>query len=141
MAEKFNPLYKLLKAETPISITSELNETFDSLNEAISDASELALKRRLPWNKIVPVIYARFKSAGLDLIEDKPEQKVQPKKKNYVPVAFGSQIFPPAQLKMSIYSKDSWAVYVESLDFAHIFWEALKQTNVLTDSKSFTRFF
>ena len=34
MAEKVNPFYKLLKAEVPINITSELNETFDSVNKS-----------------------------------------------------------------------------------------------------------
>ena len=33
MAEKRNPFYRLLKAEVPINITSELIETFDSVNE------------------------------------------------------------------------------------------------------------
>ena len=32
MAEKLNPFYKLLKREVPINITSELKETFDSVN-------------------------------------------------------------------------------------------------------------
>ena len=45
MAEKLNPFYKLLKTEVPINITSELKETFDSVNKSLSDASELALKQ------------------------------------------------------------------------------------------------
>ena len=45
MAEKLNPFYKLLKAEVPINITSELKETFDSVNKALSDACRLALKQ------------------------------------------------------------------------------------------------
>ena len=43
-AEKLNPFYRLLKAEVPINITSELKETFDSINKALIDACELALK-------------------------------------------------------------------------------------------------
>ena len=38
MAEKLNPFYKLLKMEVPINITSELKETFPSVNKALSDA-------------------------------------------------------------------------------------------------------
>ena len=38
MAEKLNPFYKLLKTEMPINVTSELKETFDSVNKALSDA-------------------------------------------------------------------------------------------------------
>ena len=48
MAEKLNPFYKLLKAEVPIKITSELKETFDSINKALNDACELALKQPIP---------------------------------------------------------------------------------------------
>ena len=39
-AEKLHPFYKLLKTEVPIKITSELKETFDSVNKALSDACE-----------------------------------------------------------------------------------------------------
>ena len=38
MAEKLNSFYKLLKTEVPINITSELRETFDSVNKALNDA-------------------------------------------------------------------------------------------------------
>ena len=43
MAKKLNPFYKLLKAEVPTNVTSELKETFDSVNKAPSDACQLAL--------------------------------------------------------------------------------------------------
>ena len=85
---------------------------------------------------------ASFRSAGYALmIEDNPDQKVQSKRKNYAPVAFGSKIFSPAQLKMSIYSEEVLAIYMAFLEFAHILWEATKPTIVLTDNKSVTRFF
>ena len=75
------------------------------------------------------------------MIEDNPDQKIQSKRKTYAPVAFGSKIFSPAQLKMSIYSKEFLAIYMALLEFAHILWEATKPTIVLTDNKSVTRFF
>ena len=56
-------------------------------------------------------------------------------------MAFGSKYFTPAQLKMSIYSKEVSAIYLDFLEFAHILWEATKATIVLTDKKSITRFF
>ena len=85
---------------------------------------------------------ASFRSAGYALmIEDNPDHEVQSKRKTYAPVAFGSKIFSPAQLKMSIYSKELLAIYVAFLEFAHILWEATKPTLVLTDNKSVTRFF
>ena len=85
---------------------------------------------------------ASFRSAGYALmIKDNPDQKLQSKRKTYAPVSFGSKIFSPAQLKMSIYSQEFLAIYMALLEFAHILWEATKPTIVLTDNKSVTRFF
>ena len=76
MAEKLNPFYKLLKAEVPINITSELKETFDSVNKALSDACQLALKQPIPGKQLVLITDASFRSAGYALmIEDNPDQK------------------------------------------------------------------
>ena len=142
MAEKLNPFYKLLKTEVPINITSELRETFDSVNKALSDACELALKQPIPGKQLVLMTDASFRSAGYaPMIEDNPDQKIQSKRKTYAPVAFGSKIFSPTQLKMSIYSKEILAIYMAFLEFAHILWETTKLTIVLTDNKSVTRFF
>ena len=142
MAEKLNPFYKLLKTEVPINITSDLKETFDSVNTALSNACELALKQPIPGKQLVLMTDASFRSAGYALmIEDNPDQKIQSKRKTYAPVAFGSKILSPAQLKMSIYSKEFLAIYMAFLEFAHILWEARKPTIVLTDNKSVTRFF
>ena len=90
MAEKLNPFYKLLKTELPINITSELKETFDSVNKALSDACELALKQPIPGKQLVLMTNASFRSAGYALlIEDNPDQNIQSKRKTYAPVAFG----------------------------------------------------
>ena len=111
MAEKLNPFSKLPKTEVPINITSELKETFDSVNKALSDACELALKQPIPRKQLVLMTDASFRSAGYALmIEDNPDQKIQSKRKTYAPVAFGSKILSPAQLIMSIYSKDFLAI-------------------------------
>ena len=75
------------------------------------------------------------------MIEDNPDQKIQSKRKTYAPVAFGYKIFSRAQLKMSIYSKELFAIYMAFLEFAHILREATKPTIVLTDNKSVTSFF
>ena len=142
MAEKLHPFYKLLKTEVPINITSELKETFDSVNKALSDACELALKQPIPGKQLVLMTDACFRSAGYALMfEDNPCQKIQSKRKTYAPVAFGSKIFSPAQFKMSIFSKEFLAIYMAFLEIAHILWEATKPTIVLTDNKSVTRFF
>ena len=142
IGEKLNPFYKLLRTEVPINITSELKETFDSVNKALSDACELALKQPIPGKQLVLMAHASFRSAGFALmIEDNPDQKIQSKRKTYAPVAFGSKNFSPAQLKMFIYSKEFLAIYMAFLEFAHILWEAGKPKTVLTDNKSVTRFF
>ena len=126
----------------PINITSKLKDTFDSVNTTLSDACELALKQPIPGKQLVLMTDASFRSAGYALmIEDNPDQKIQSKRKTYAPVAFGSKIFSPAQLKMFIYSKKFLAIYMAFLEFAHLLWEATKPTIVLTDNKSVTRFF
>ena len=141
MAETPNSFYKLLKTEVPINITSELNETFDSVNKALSDACQLALKQPILGKHLVSMTVASFRSAGYALmIEDNPDQKIQSKRKTYVPVAVSPKNYSPAQLKMSIYSKEVLAFYMAFLEFAHILWEATKPTIVLTDNKSVTRF-
>ena len=94
MAEKLNPFYKLLKAEVPINIISELKETFDSVNGALSDACELALKQPSPKKQLVLMTEASFRSAGYAfMIEDNPDQKIESKRKTYATVAFGSKVF------------------------------------------------
>ena len=142
MAEKLNPFYKLLKMDVPINITSELKETFDSVNKALSDACELALKQPIPGKQLVPMTDLRFRIAGYALmIEDNPDQKIQSRSETYAPVAFGSKYISPAQLKMSMYSNELLAFYMAFLEFAHFLWETTKPTIVLTDNKSVIRFF
>ena len=141
MVEKLNPFYKLLKAEVPINITSELQEIFDSVNKALSDACQLALKQPIRGKQLVLMTNVNFRSASYALmIEDNPQQKIQSKRKTYAPVAFGSKNLSPAQLKMWIYSKEFLTIYMAFLEFADILWEATKPTIVLTDNKSVTIF-
>ena len=88
MAKKLNPFCKLLKAEVPISITSELKETFDKVNKALSDACELTLKDTIPGKQLVLMTDASLKSAGYGLmIEYNPDQNIQSKRRTYAPVA------------------------------------------------------
>ena len=142
MFEKLNTFCKLLKAEVPINITSELKETFDSVNKALGDACKLALKQPIPGKQLVLMTDASFRNAGCALmIEDNPDQKIQSKRKTYAPVAFGSKVFSPAQLKMSIYSTEFLAIYMGFHEIAHILWETSKPTIVLTDNISVTWFF
>ena len=131
----------MLETEVPINFTTEVNETSDSVNKALSDACQLALKQPIPGKQLVLMTDARFRSAGCALmIQNNPDQKIQSERKTYAPMAFGSKHFSPAQLKMSIYSVEFLAVYMAFLECAHILWEATKPKIVLTDNKSVTRF-
>ena len=75
------------------------------------------------------------------MIEDNPDQKIQSKRRNVCTSCVWIKSFSPAQLKMSIYSKEFLAIYMTFFEFAHILWETSKPTIFLTDNKSVTRFF
>ena len=75
-AEKFNLFHKFLKAEVPMNITSELKESFDSVNKALSDACVLAMKQPIPGKQLVIMTDASFRNAVFALmIEDNPDQR------------------------------------------------------------------
>ena len=65
MAEKLNPFYKLLKAEVPINITSELKETFDSVKKALSDTCQLALKQPIAGETTSPTDRCKLQKCRL----------------------------------------------------------------------------
>ena len=75
------------------------------------------------------------------MIEEQDEKKLTSRKKTFAPVAFGSKVFSPAQLKMSIYSKEFPAIYHAFLEYSHILWDTTLPTLVMTDNRSVTRFF
>ena len=135
-SHKIQNFYKLLKAEIPINITSELKDSFDSVNKVLNKACELALNPPIPGKQLVLTRDASFRSAGYDfIIEDNLDNKIQSKHETYAPVAFGSKLYSPAQLKLSIYSREISAIYTAFLEFAHILWWTIKPTIVLTDNK------
>ena len=109
MAEKLNPLYKFLKAEVSLIITSVSNEFFDSVNNALNDACQLALKQPIPGKQLVLMTDTSFRSAGYALmIEDNPEQKIKSTRKIFAPFAFGSKISSPHNSRCHITQKNSW---------------------------------
>ena len=86
---------------------SELKEIFYPVNEALSDACDLALKQPIPGKQLFLMTDASFRTAGYDLmIKNTPNQKKESKWKTYVPVTFGSEIFSPAQLNCLITQKN-----------------------------------
>ena len=95
-AEKLHPFYKLLKTEVPINVTSELKRTLDSVNKALSDACELALKQPIPGKQLVLMTDASFRSAEYALmIEDNPDQKKTVKAENVRPRGIWLKNFLP----------------------------------------------
>ena len=64
ISEKLNPFYKFLKVEVRINITSELKKTFDSVNSAVKNACQFALKQPIPGKQLVLMTDASFRSAG-----------------------------------------------------------------------------
>ena len=67
----------MLKEEVPVDITWKLNNTFDSVNKAVTSACELALKQRNLGKHLVWMTDTGFKTAGYALmIEDNLNQKI-----------------------------------------------------------------
>ena len=86
--------------------------------------------------------YASFRASGYALmIEQDNDKKLNSKKKTFAPVAFGSKLFSPAQLKMSIYCIEFPALNHAFFEYSHILWETTLPTLVMTDNSSVTRFF
>ena len=119
-----------------------MKKNLDSVKNALIDACQFALKQPNPEKQLVLMTDASFGSAGYALmIEDKQDQNIESKRRTYTLVAFGSDVFSPAQLKMSIFSKQFLATYMAVLASVQILREASKPTIVITDNKSVKRFF
>ena len=142
LSEKIAPFHELVKADKPIKITNEIMQTFEIINTALDKACGLWLKQQLPNKQYVLMTDANFKNAGYALmIEENADEKLTSVKKTYAPVAFGSKTFSPSQIKMLIYAKEFLAIYFAFMEYSHILWGSTKPVIVLTDNKSFTRFF
>ena len=121
MTEKFNPIFKLVEADTPFNITSELKETFGWLNKALSDARDMSLKHILRSGlQLVLMTDATLKNAEFALsIEVISKWKKELKRDFYAFVVFGLKMFSLAQIKVSLYWKEFLAIEMAFLDFAH----------------------
>ena len=136
MSEKLLGFYELLKADKQIKVTEELLDQYKAINAALAEACGLALKQPITGRQNVLMTDASFPASGYALMieEEKNDKKLNSKKKNFAPVAFGSKVFSPAQLKMSIYCKEFLAIYHAFLEYSHILWETTLPTLVMTDS-------
>ena len=135
-------MYELLKADAKITISEELVDNFKAINASLAEACGLALRQPVAGKQYVLMTDASFRASGYALmVEENDDKKLLSKRKTFAPVAFGSRVFSPSQLKMSIYCKEFLAIYHAFLEYSHILWETTLPTLVLTDNRSVTRFF
>ena len=142
LSEKMIGMYELLKADAKITISEELVDNFKAINASLAEACGHALRQPIAGKQYVLMTDASFRASGYALmIEDNDNKKILSKRKTFAPVAFGSRVFSPSQLKMSIYCKEFLAIYHAFLEYSHSLWETTLPTLVLTDNRSVTRFF
>ena len=123
-------------------MTTELVEQFNEINKDVDRCRQLALKQPLPNKQLVLMTDASFtETCYAILTKDDPNQKLSSFKKSDAPIAYGSKIFTPSQLKMSIYAKEFLAKYNAFKETGHTFLEMPKPLIILTDNKSVTGFF
>ena len=142
LSEKMIGMYEILKADAKITISEELVDNFKAINASLAEACGLALRQPVAGKQYVLMTDASFRASGYALmIEENDDKKLLSKRKTFAPVAFGSRVFSPSQMKMSIYCKEFLAIYHAFLEYSHILWETTIPTLVLTDNRSVTRFF
>ena len=136
LSQKLIGMYEFLKADSKIRISEELVDNFKEVNASLAEACGLALRQPIEGKQYVLMTDASFRASGYALmIEENDECKLLSKRKTFAPVAFGSRVFSPAQLKMSIYCKEFLAIYHAFLEYSHILWETTTPTLVLTDNR------
>ena len=120
-SEKLIGMYDLSKAESKIIISEDVVDNFKSINVLV-EACGLALRQPLPGKQYVLMTDASFRSSGYALMmeEENDERKFSSKKKTFAPDAFGSKVFTPSQLKMSIYCREFLALYHAFMEYSHI---------------------
>ena len=142
LSEKMIGKYELLEADAKFTVSEELVDNFKAINASLAEACGLALRQPIAGKQYVLMTDASFRASGYALmIEEDDNKKLLSKRKTFAPVAFGSRIFSPSQLKMSIYCKKFLAIYHAFLEYSDILWETTLPTLVLTDNRSVTQFF
>ena len=101
LSEKLSPFFKLLKETSQFCRPNTVLDTFNELNQQLEKSCSLAMKQSIKNKQLILMTDASFTAAGYAImIEDDPYQKLQSRRKNYAPIAFGSKTFNPTQLKM-----------------------------------------
>ena len=100
-----NPeVFLALKDRQKITITEDLLDDYKAINTALTETCGLVLKQPIKGRQYVIMADASIRTTGYALmIEEKDDKKLTSKKKTFAPVAFGSKVFSPAQLKMSLH--------------------------------------
>ena len=107
LSEKVVGFYKLLQKNVAIELTNEHRRNFKTLKQDLLNACKMSLRLPLPDMQYVILADASFYAAGFVLmIEDYIEDEKGTTKVRYAPVSFGSKVFTPSQIKMSIYAKE-----------------------------------
>ena len=129
LSEKLFGFYEFLKADKQVKVTEEVLDIYKAIKAALAEACGLALKQRIRGRQYLLMTDASFRASGYALMtEEDNEKRLNPKKKTFALVAFGSKVFSPAQLKMSIWCKKFLAIYQVFLEYSHILWETTLPT-------------
>ena len=138
LPERLALFYKMMESDEKVVVLKELVQQFEEINEALDKCCDLARKQPIPNKQIAPKTDSSFGAGGYAvLIEDDTNQKFTSLRKSYAAVAYGSNTFTTAQIKMSICAKEFLAVYFAFIEF----WGAPKPVINLTDNKAVTSFF
>ena len=141
LSEKLLGFYSLFKADKQIKVTEEVLNRYKAINVAITEACGLGLRQPIKGRQYVLMTNASFRASGYALMIEEDNDKILNSKKTCAPVAFGSKVFSPAQLKLSIYCEEFLAIHHVFLEYSHILWEKTLPTLVMTNHRSVTRFF
>ena len=141
-SERLSPIFQFLKKPTKFYVPTNLVEVFTNLNILLENSCHLVLRQPLKDKQLIVMSDASFTAAGYAImIEDNSSQKLQSKRKTYAPIAFGSKIFYPTQIKMSIYARKFRSIYFAFVEFGHLMWGSTFPIIEFTDNRSVTRFF
>ena len=136
------PFYQLLKKNAEFATTALHRENFDILKRDLLKATDTYLRLPVADLQYVIVADASHYGAGYVLMIEDYCKESTGSQKILAPVSFGSKVFNPAQLKLSIHAKEFLAVYYAFDTFAHLLWGATKKkVLVLTDNKALAFFF
>ena len=129
-------------AKGKIPINPDILKEFREINEALDRCCYAALRQSVPGKQMVLMTDVSFQAASYAvLLEDDPKQKYNSTRRTYAPITYGSKIYAPSEIKMSIYAEKFLSIYLALNELGHVFWVATKPVIIMTDSKSVTRFF